>query len=51
MNEDKIIKLELSLTDVNAVLAQLMKMKYSQVANLIVKIQNQTLPQITNIEN
>lgn len=43
MNEDTIINLELPLADVNNILRQLGKGKYSQVAVLMAKIQSQAL--------
>ena len=46
MNDEKIINLELTLKDVNAVLTFLGEMKYNQVAALISKVQSQTLSQV-----
>jgi hypothetical protein len=46
MDQDKIINLELSLSEVNEVLTILGKGKYSRVAVLIAKIQSQTLKQV-----
>ena len=38
--QDKIIKLELTASDVNQILVYLMEQKYSQVYKLIVNIKN-----------
>lgn len=48
MEQDTIIKLELPLADVNQILTQLGKGKYSQVAVLISKIQTLTLTQVNS---
>ena len=44
--EDKIINLELPLSEVNKILTYLGGRKYSQVAVLVAKIQSQTLSQV-----
>jgi len=46
--EDKTITFELTLAETNKILTYLGKQKYSQVAGLVVKLQNQIIPQINS---
>lgn len=47
MEETVNLKIELSLDEVNGVLVALSKLPYDQVADLIVKIRTQAMPQVS----
>jgi hypothetical protein len=46
MNENQIIKIELTVAETNGVLQALGQMPFAQVAGLVQKIQQQAAPQV-----
>lgn len=46
MNDETVVSIELTVTEVNNVLAALSKFPFEQVADLIAKVRNQAIAQV-----